>query len=97
MRKVLNNQGGFLYSWPDGTSVKISASGTGGMGSKSRANQISHTLPTTRHRCNLDVWALVQSRGDGHRSLVTPENSAVGAVDAGDATASPSKFFWEQS
>jgi len=31
------------------------------------------TLPTTRHRCNLDVWALAQSRGDGHRSLVTPE------------------------
>jgi len=27
-------------------------------------------LPTTRHRCNLDVW---QSRGDGHRLLVTPE------------------------
>jgi len=40
---------------------------------KSRADQISHTLPTTRHRCNLDVWALAQSRGDGHRSLVTPE------------------------
>jgi len=32
---------------------------------KCRANQISHTLPTTRHRCNLDVWALAQSRGDG--------------------------------
>jgi len=28
-------------------------------------------LQTTRHRCNLDVWALAQSRGDGHRSLVT--------------------------
>jgi len=27
-------------------------------------------LPTTRH---LDVWALAQSRGDGHRSLVTPK------------------------
>jgi len=40
---------------------------------KSRAYQISHTLPTTRHRCNLDVWALARSRGDGHRSLVTPE------------------------
>jgi len=24
------------------------------MGFKSRADQISHTLPTTRHRCNLD-------------------------------------------
>jgi len=34
---------------------------------------ISHTLPTTRHRCNLEVWALAQSRGDGHHSLVTPE------------------------
>jgi len=30
-------------------------------------------LPTTRHRCNLDVWALAQCRGDGHRSLVTSE------------------------
>jgi len=27
----------------------------------------------TRHRCNLDCVALAQSRGDGHRSLVTPE------------------------
>jgi len=27
----------------------------------------------TRHRCNLNVWALAQSLGDGHRSLVTPE------------------------
>jgi len=30
-------------------------------------------LPTIRHRCNLDVWALPQSRGDGDHSLVTPE------------------------
>jgi len=30
-------------------------------------------LPTTRNRCNLEVWALAQSCGDGHRSLVTPE------------------------
>jgi len=30
-------------------------------------------LPMTCYRCNLDVWALVQSRGDGHCSLVTPE------------------------
>jgi len=59
---------------PDGTSSKTFASGAGGMGFKSRADQVSHTLPTTRHRCNLDVWALAQSRGDGHRSpLVTPE------------------------
>jgi len=43
------------------------------MGFKSRADQISHMLPTTRHRCNLDVWSLAQSRGDGHRSLVTPK------------------------
>jgi len=26
------------------------------------------------HRCNLEVWALAQSRGDGHCSLVTPKN-----------------------
>jgi len=46
------------------------------MGFKSRADQISHTLPTTHHRCKLttfEVWALAQSRGDGHRSLVTSE------------------------
>jgi len=43
------------------------------MGFISRADQISHTLTTTRHRCNLDVWVLVQSRGDWYRSLVTPE------------------------
>jgi len=30
-------------------------------------------LRTTRHCCTLDVWALSQSRGDGHRSLVTLE------------------------
>jgi len=40
---------------------------------KSRADQISHTLPTTRHRSDLDAWAQTQSRGDEHRSLVTPE------------------------
>jgi len=45
----------------------------GDMGLKSRADQIFHTLPTTRHRCNFDVWALAQSRGVGNRSLVTPE------------------------
>jgi len=28
-------------------------------------------LPTTRHRYNFEVWALAQSHGDGHRSLVT--------------------------
>jgi len=36
-------------------------------------SQIFHTLPTICHRCNLDVWALAQSRGDRHRSFVTPE------------------------
>jgi len=32
-------------------------------------------LPSTSHRCDLDVWALAQSCGVGHcsRSLVTPE------------------------
>jgi len=29
-------------------------------------------LPMTRH-ATFEVWALVQSRGDGHRSLVTLE------------------------
>jgi len=56
---------------PDGTSGKTFASG--GMGFKPGANQISYTLPTTHHCCNLDVWALAQSRGDGYCSLVTPE------------------------
>jgi len=58
---------------PDGTSSKMSASGAGGMGFKSRADQISHTLPLARHRCNLDVGTLAQSPENGHRSLVTPE------------------------
>jgi len=40
------------------TSGKTSAFGAGGMGSEFRAEQISHTLPTTRHRCNLDVWGV---------------------------------------
>jgi len=40
---------------------------------KFRSDQISQLLPTTRHRCNIDVWGLAQSYGDGHRSLVTPE------------------------
>jgi len=35
----------------DGASDKTSASDAGGMGFKSRADQISHTLPWTRHRC----------------------------------------------
>jgi len=30
-------------------------------------------LPTTRHRCNLEVWVLAQSRGDRHNLLVTLE------------------------
>jgi len=47
---------------------KTFASGAGGMGFNPRADQISHMLPTTRHYCNLDVWNLAQSRGEGHRS-----------------------------
>jgi len=39
---------------PDSTSGKTFHSGAGYMGFKSQADQISHTLPTTRHRCNLD-------------------------------------------
>jgi len=58
---------------PDSERGKTFASGAGGMGFKFRADQISDTLPTTRHRCNLEVWALAQSCGDGQRSLVTPE------------------------
>jgi len=30
-------------------------------------------LPTTRHPCNFEIWALAQSHGVGHRSLVTPD------------------------
>jgi len=46
-----------------------------GMEVKSRADQISYTLPTTRFAtiATLIVWALAQSCGDRHRSLVTPE------------------------
>jgi len=45
----------------DGTSGETSASGTGGMGFKSRSDQI-YTLPTTHYRCNVEVWALTQLR-----------------------------------
>jgi len=51
---------------PDGTSDKTSASGAGGMGFKSRADQISHKLPTTRHRCNL-MCGLGAKPRSGHR------------------------------
>jgi len=53
----------------------MSASGAGGMEFKSRADQISYSLPTTLHRCNLDVWGLAQSSGVGHLSLVTSETA----------------------
>jgi len=43
------------YYRPDGTNYKTSASGARGMGFKSQADQISHTLPKTCHRCNLNV------------------------------------------
>jgi len=62
-----------LWYRPNGISGKRSVSDAGGMGLKSRTDQFFHTLPTTRNRCNLAVWALAQSRGVGHRSLVTPE------------------------
>jgi len=61
------------FDRPDGTSGKTSASVAEDVEFKSRPDQISHTLPTTRYRFNFEVWALAQSRGDGHRSLVTPE------------------------
>jgi len=63
----------FLINWTDGASNKTFASGAGSMEFKFRDDKISHTLPTTRHRCNLKVWALAQSLGDGHRSLVKLE------------------------
>jgi len=43
---------------PDNTSGKTFASGAGDMGFKSRTNQISYTLPMTRHCCNLDYVGL---------------------------------------
>jgi len=46
------------FDRPDSTSGKTFASGAEGMGFISRADQISHTLPTTRHRCNLDCMGL---------------------------------------
>jgi len=67
------NQRISLLDRPDGTSGKTFVSGAGGMGFKYQADQISHTLPTIRHRYNLDVWTLAQSRGDEHRLLVTPK------------------------
>jgi len=43
------------------------------MGFKFRADQLSDTLPTTRHRHSLDVWAQAQNLGVWYYSLVTPE------------------------
>jgi len=63
----------FLINWTDGASNKTFASGAGSMGFKSRDDKISHTLPMTRHRCNLKVWAQAQSLKNGHRSLLTFE------------------------
>jgi len=46
----------FIFCWyrPDGASDKTPASGERGMEFKSRTDQISYTLPTTRHHYNLD-------------------------------------------
>jgi len=63
----------FLINWTDGASDKTFASGVGSMRFKSRDDEISHTLPMTYHRCNLNMQALAQSLGDGHRSIVTLE------------------------
>jgi len=66
---------------PDGTSVKSSASGVGGMGSNTKLIK----SPTRCHRCSLDVWALAQSRGDGHRLLVIPERLCILSEYNGDS------------
>jgi len=60
------------FDRPDGTSVETSASGAKGMGLKSRADQISHVANDS---LPLQPWcvSLGASRGEGHRSLVTPE------------------------
>jgi len=34
---------------------------------------MSFTFTKTRYLCNLDVWVLIQGRGDDNRLLVTPE------------------------
>jgi len=58
----------FLFA--DVTIGQTFASDAEGVRFKHRSDQISHTLPTTRQRCNLDVWAWAQSRGVERRSLV---------------------------
>jgi len=47
-----------LINRPDGESGKTFVSGARGMKFKSRLDQISHMLTTTRHHCNIEVWAL---------------------------------------
>jgi len=37
-------------------------------------------LLTTRHRCNIDVCALAQSRRFRHRPLVTPKTKGIKRV-----------------
>jgi len=63
----------FLINWTDGASGKTFASNAGSTGFKFQNDEISHTLPMNRYRCNLKVWALAQSLEDGHRTLVTLE------------------------
>jgi len=52
--KSLRHPKSFHNDLPDSTNDKTFASGPGGMGFKSRTEQISHKLPTTRRRYNLD-------------------------------------------
>jgi len=74
-RAILFSYGDLDYNAnrPDGKNSKTPVSGAGGMSRPYRADQIFHTLSTTRHRCSLNIWALTQNRGVGHRRLVTPE------------------------
>jgi len=44
----------FLINWTDSARGKTFASRAGSIRFKSRDDKISHTLPMTRHLCNLD-------------------------------------------
>jgi len=71
MTKAQNKRINDLISYrPVAQVISKFSSGMKVMEFKSRGDQISHTLPTTRHSCNFDVWALAQRRGVGHRSLL---------------------------
>jgi len=56
--KYFSGDAAFTQHRPESTNSKTYASRSGCMGFKSRADQISLTLPATRHHWKLEEWVL---------------------------------------